>query len=135
MQGLRLFAHLRRSATTLSSSMVRASYPGDVSVAASTMAGPLCRTTPHLWQARAGGSSGVEQGALVRAFLACYSTARDTGLKKYKPMTPGLRGRIITTRKDLWKGGPFKPLTEGLTKSGGHVVYAGEEGDRWLRDD
>lgn len=119
MQGLRLFAHLRRSATTLSSSMVRASYPGDVSVAASTMAGPLCRTTPHLWQARAGGSSGVEQGALVRAFLACYSTARDTGLKKYKPMTPGLRGRIITTRKDLWKGGPFKPLTEGLTKSGG----------------
>jgi large subunit ribosomal protein L2 len=31
----------------------------------------------------------------------------------------GFRGRVITSRKDLWKGGPFKPLTEGLSRSGG----------------
>lgn len=31
----------------------------------------------------------------------------------------GFRGRIITSRKDLWKDGPFKPLTEGLAKTGG----------------
>lgn len=47
------------------------------------------------------------------------STARSDGMKAYKPTTSSLRGRIITSRKDLWKGGPFKPLTEGLRKSGG----------------
>ena len=40
-------------------------------------------------------------------------------MKAYKPTTPGFRGRIITSRKDLWRGGPFKPLTQGLRKSGG----------------
>jgi large subunit ribosomal protein L2 len=35
------------------------------------------------------------------------------------PAPAGFRGRIITSRKDLWKGGPFKPLTEGLRRSGG----------------
>ena len=47
------------------------------------------------------------------------STSRSSTMKAYKPTTPGLRGRIITSRKDLWKGGPFKPLTEGLRRSGG----------------
>lgn len=47
------------------------------------------------------------------------STARSDGMKAYKPTTSSLRGRIITSRKDLWKGGPFKPLTEGLRRSGG----------------
>jgi len=47
------------------------------------------------------------------------SSSSSGGLKVYMPTTPGLRGRIITSRKDLWKGGPFKPLTEGLRKSGG----------------
>lgn len=51
------------------------------------------------------------------------SSARSDGLKAYKPTTPGLRGRVITARKDLWKGGPFKPLTEGLRKSGGRNNY------------
>lgn len=51
--------------------------------------------------------------------LRYASTMIDSGLKKYKPMTPGMRGRVITSRKGLWKGGPFKPLTEGLTRSGG----------------
>ena len=41
------------------------------------------------------------------------------GLKRYKPTTPGFRGRIITSRTNLWRGGPFKPLTEGLRRSGG----------------
>ncbi len=31
----------------------------------------------------------------------------------------GFRGRVVTTRKELWKGGPFKPLTEGFARSGG----------------
>ena len=30
-----------------------------------------------------------------------------------------MRGRVITDRSGLWKGGPYKPLTEGLRKSGG----------------
>lgn len=47
------------------------------------------------------------------------STAIDVGLKKYKPTTPGFRGRIVTSRVGLWKGGPFKALTEGLRKTGG----------------
>lgn len=42
-----------------------------------------------------------------------------TGLKFYKPITPGFRGRVVTSRRELWKGGPFKPLTVGLRKQGG----------------
>ena len=30
-----------------------------------------------------------------------------------------MRGRVITDRRDLWKGGPYKPLTEGIRKTGG----------------
>jgi large subunit ribosomal protein L2 len=40
-------------------------------------------------------------------------------LKKYKPMTPGMRGLVLVDRSALWKGKPVKTLTEGLTKSGG----------------
>lgn len=40
-------------------------------------------------------------------------------LKKFKPRTPGTRQLVITDRKDLWKGGPEKALTEGLKKTGG----------------
>lgn len=40
-------------------------------------------------------------------------------LKKYKPTTPGQRGLIQVDRSGLYKGKPVKPLTEGLTKSGG----------------
>lgn len=35
----------------------------------------------------------------------------------------GFRGRVITSRKGLWKGGPFKPLTEGLSRSGGRNAH------------
>jgi len=40
-------------------------------------------------------------------------------LKSFKPVTPGRRGLILVSRRDLWKGKPVKSLTEGLSKSGG----------------
>ncbi len=40
-------------------------------------------------------------------------------LKKFKPITPGQRSLVLIDRSDLWKGGPVKSLTEGLTKNGG----------------
>ncbi len=40
-------------------------------------------------------------------------------LKKYNPITPGLRQVVQTDRSELWKGKPVKPLTEGLNKTGG----------------
>ncbi|MDD5586575.1 MAG: 50S ribosomal protein L2 [Alphaproteobacteria bacterium] len=40
-------------------------------------------------------------------------------LKHYKPVTPGLRQVVQTSRKELWKGKPVKTLTEGLNKTGG----------------
>jgi len=40
-------------------------------------------------------------------------------LKKYNPTTPSQRGLIRIDRSNLWKGGPHKPLTKGLTKTGG----------------
>ncbi|KAK9814113.1 hypothetical protein WJX72_000818 [[Myrmecia] bisecta] len=41
------------------------------------------------------------------------------GLKVYKPVTPGQRGRVGTSRTNLWKDGPFKALTIGLRGTGG----------------
>lgn len=41
------------------------------------------------------------------------------GLKQYKPLTPGQRGLITTSRKELSKDKPCKSLTVGLSKSGG----------------
>lgn len=40
-------------------------------------------------------------------------------LKQYKPNTPGTRGLVLVDKSELYKGGPIKALTEGLTKSGG----------------
>ncbi|MFQ5535369.1 MAG: 50S ribosomal protein L2 [Sphingomonadales bacterium] len=40
-------------------------------------------------------------------------------LKNYKPTTPGRRGLVTVDRAGLWKGGPVKKLTEGLTGKGG----------------
>ncbi|MEQ8353892.1 MAG: 50S ribosomal protein L2 [Kiloniellaceae bacterium] len=40
-------------------------------------------------------------------------------LKNFNPTTPGRRNLVLVNRGDLWKGGPVKKLTEGLTKSGG----------------
>ena len=41
------------------------------------------------------------------------------GLKNYKPTTPGQRQLINIDRSELWKGKPFKALTEGKSKTGG----------------
>lgn len=62
-----------------------------------------------------GPSGSLFAGLQIR--LKVRSTS--SGLKSYKPVTPGLRGRIITSRKDLWAGGPFKPLVQGLPRKGG----------------
>lgn len=40
-------------------------------------------------------------------------------LKKFNPVTPSSRGLVQVDRTGLWKGRPHKPLTEGLTKTGG----------------
>ena len=40
-------------------------------------------------------------------------------LKHFKPVTPSLRGTILVSRAELWKGKPVKGLTEGISKSGG----------------
>lgn len=80
-------------------------------------------------------SSAAEDFSVRQAFgcvqygAACFQTARgktsavDVGLKFYKPTTPGMRGRVITDRRDLWKGGPYKPLTEGISKTGGRNAH------------
>ena len=75
----------------------------------STSASFTCRHSP--W-------SLISQISLSQTRLASNS-ARSEGLKVYKPITPGQRGRVTTSRKDLWKGGPFKALTKGMRKSGG----------------
>ena len=40
-------------------------------------------------------------------------------LKKFKPMTPGQRGLVLTSKESLYKGKPFKALATGLSSSGG----------------
>jgi len=40
-------------------------------------------------------------------------------MKTFNPTTPGQRQLSLVDRSQLWKGGPVKSLTEGLTKSGG----------------
>ena len=50
---------------------------------------------------------------------AASRAAAAAGLKVYKPTTPGMRGRVITSRKDLWKGPPLKQLVGGVGRRGG----------------
>jgi large subunit ribosomal protein L2 len=40
-------------------------------------------------------------------------------LKQFNPVTPSLRGTVLVSRKELWKGKPVKGLTEGKSSSGG----------------
>ena len=40
-------------------------------------------------------------------------------LKSFNPRTPGQRQLVLIDRSGLWKGGPVKELTEGLSKKGG----------------
>jgi large subunit ribosomal protein L2 len=40
-------------------------------------------------------------------------------LKNFKPTTPSQRALVLIDRSELWKGKPFKALTEGLNNNGG----------------
>lgn len=40
-------------------------------------------------------------------------------LKKLKPTTPGQRGVVLVDRSVLHSGSPYKPLTEGMRRTGG----------------
>ena len=40
-------------------------------------------------------------------------------LKNFNPVTPSLRGTVLISRAELWKGKPEKTLTEGKKKTGG----------------
>jgi large subunit ribosomal protein L2 len=40
-------------------------------------------------------------------------------LKHFKPVTPSTRGLVLVSKADLWKGKPFKSLTQGAKASGG----------------
>ncbi|MBS0235968.1 MAG: 50S ribosomal protein L2 [Proteobacteria bacterium] len=40
-------------------------------------------------------------------------------LKRFNPITPGLRGRVIVDRSELWKGAPERTLIAGQAKTGG----------------
>src|SRR5215468_1409950 len=51
-------------------------------------------------------------------------------LKTYKPTTPGQRQLILVDRRELWKGGPVKALTEGKRESGGRNNH-GRITQRW----
>lgn len=42
-----------------------------------------------------------------------------TILKTYKAITPGLRNRVVVKDSDLHKGGPYKNLVRGTSKTGG----------------
>lgn len=40
-------------------------------------------------------------------------------LKKFKPTSPGVRGKVMVSRRNLHKGRPYKALTRSLRKSSG----------------
>lgn len=54
---------------------------------------------------------------LVRGMVT--ATHASSTMKVYKPTSPGMRGRVITRRDGLWKGKPWKALTEGMKRIGG----------------
>jgi len=49
------------------------------------------------------------------------STDKDSmkQLKRFKPVTPGLRMRVMVRRDHLWKGRPIRKLTKPVRKTGG----------------
>jgi len=57
-------------------------------------------------------------GSWARSF-AKNAVAGEAGLKRYRPVTPGLRHRVITRRSDLHKGPPVRALTEAKKRIDG----------------
>jgi len=54
--------------------------------------------------------------------MGSISTNCDVDLNKirrFKPITPGVRHKVAIDRSELWKGRPIKELTYGMRKSGG----------------
>ena len=51
-------------------------------------------------------------------------------LKNYNPVTPSQRQLILVDRRELWKGGPVKALTEGKRETGGRNNH-GRITQRW----
>ncbi|MGE4011421.1 MAG: 50S ribosomal protein L2 [Alphaproteobacteria bacterium] len=49
-------------------------------------------------------------------------------LKTYKPVTPGMRQLVLVDRSELWKGGPYKKLTEGKHSTGGRNHHGHDTG-------
>ena len=43
-------------------------------------------------------------------------------LKKFNPTTPSQRNLVLVDKSALYKGGPVKKLTEGLSKTGGRTI-------------
>ena len=44
-------------------------------------------------------------------------------LKTFKPYTKSTRGTVLVSRKDLWKGKPYKPLISANNSSKGRNNY------------
>ena len=44
---------------------------------------------------------------------------RGASLLLHAVCVAGFTGRVLTSREDLWRGRPYRPLTMGLRKSGG----------------
>mmetsp|Transcript_24466 Transcript_24466/g.43540 ORF Transcript_24466/g.43540 Transcript_24466/m.43540 type:complete len:366 (-) Transcript_24466:170-1267(-) len=61
----------------------------------------------------AGSTLGLWSSGSFASSVFRRTKVTNSGMKYYKPTTPGFRGRVITERKELWKGKPFKPLTTG----------------------
>lgn len=96
---------LRRAARAVAAAARRAARGGESAAAAAAAGAPRL---PEAAQARrAGGARGMATAQQMQ------------GMKKYKPTTPGFRGRQITSREGLWKGAPYKKLTRGMRKTGG----------------
>ena len=40
-------------------------------------------------------------------------------LKSFKPITPGQRGTVLVSKKELWSGDPYKKLIKSSKSTGG----------------
>ena len=69
-------------------------------------------------------------GSWARSF-AKNAVAGEAGLKRYRPVTPGLRHRVITRRSDLHKGPPVRALTEAKKRIDGRNNH-GKASSVWI---
>lgn len=79
----------------------------------------ITRSSDFLAGSPAQSTAGAIWAWLQQTIRSKSTGGSSAGLKVYKPTTPGLRGRITTSREGLWKGGPYKPLAYGKKSGGG----------------